>query len=107
MGSGVCADALVRARPAVAPYPPLPAAADAWQRLLDFGDCPPRLEREAAEALAVHHEHRLSSLFSARSLAIRSLQFDATVTRREATEHRLARLDRKLARVETGVPALF
>jgi uncharacterized protein YprB with RNaseH-like and TPR domain len=83
------------------------AAAEVWQRLLDLGDCPPRLEREAAEALAVHHEHRLRSLLSARSLAMRSLRFDATVTRRGAIEHRLARLDRKLARVEPAMPALF
>jgi hypothetical protein len=83
------------------------AAADVWQRLLDLGDCPPRLEREAAEALAVHHEHRLRSLLSARNLAMRSLQFDATVTRREAVEHRLSRLDRKLARTEPAALSLF
>ena len=39
---------------------------------------PRALEREAAEALAVHHEHRLRSLISARHLAMRSLQLDAT-----------------------------
>jgi len=78
-----------------------------WQRLLDLSDCPPRLEREAAQALAVHHEHRLRSLLSARTLAMRSLQFDATMARREAIEHRLARLDRKLARVEPVLLPLF
>ncbi len=82
-------------------------AAGAWQRLLELEDCPPRLEREAAEALAVHHEHRLRSLPSARDLAMRSLLLDRTHTRREAIEHRLARLDRKLARVEPALPALF
>ena len=83
------------------------AAADAWQRLLNLSDCPPRLEREAAEALAVHHEHRLRNLVSARHLAMRSLQPDATVSRRDAIAHRLARLDRKLERVEPAAPALF
>ena len=83
------------------------AAAGAWQRLLELEDCPPRLEREAAEALAVHHEHRLRSLPSARHLAMRSLLLDVTHARREAIEHRLARLDRKLARVEPSLPALF
>jgi hypothetical protein len=82
------------------------AAAEVWQRLLDLADCPPRLEREAAEALAVHHEHRLRSLLSARNLAMRSLYVDTTTTRRHAVEHRLARLDRKLARVQ-ATPVLF
>lgn len=83
------------------------AAAGTWQRLLELEDCPPRLEREAAEALAVHHEHRLRSLPSARRLAMRSLLIDMTHARREAIEHRLARLDRKLAHVEPALPALF
>jgi len=83
------------------------AAAGVWQRLLDVDGCPPRLEREAAEALAVHYEHRLRSLPSARRLAMRSLLLDVTRTRREAIEHRLARLDRKLAGVEPALPALF
>jgi hypothetical protein len=82
-------------------------AAQAWQRLLDLGDCSPRLQREAAEALAVHHEHRLRSLMSARHLAMQSLQFDLTTARRQATEYRLARLDRKLARTDASMPALF
>jgi len=107
MGPGVCADALYAHAVLLRRTRRYAAAADVWQRLLDIGDCPPRLEREAAEALAVHHEHRLRSLLSARSLAMRSLQFDVTVTRREAIEHRLARLDRKLARTEPAMPCLF
>jgi uncharacterized protein YprB with RNaseH-like and TPR domain len=83
------------------------AAATIWEQLLHLEDCPLRLERDAAEALAVHHEHRLRSLQSARGLAMRSLLIDATATRREATEHRLARLDRKLARTEMPMAALF
>ncbi len=107
MGPGVCADALYAHALLLRRTRRYGAAADVWQRLLDMGDCPPRLERAAAEALAVHHEHRLRSLLSARNLAMRSLQFDATVTRREAVEHRLARLDRKLARVEPASLSLF
>ena len=107
MGPGVCAEALYAHALLLRRMRRYAAAADVWQRLLDSGDCPPRLEREAAEALAVHHEHRLRSLLSARTLAVRSLQFDATVARRHAVEHRLARLDRKLARTEPAMPFLF
>ena len=107
IGPGVCAEALYAHALLLRRNRRYAAAADVWQRLLDLGDCPPRLEREAAEALAVHHEHRLRSLLSARNLAMRSLQYDATVTRREAIEHRLARLDRKLARVEPALLPLF
>ena len=107
MGPGVCAEALYAHALLLRRIRHYAAAADVWQRLLDLSDCPPRLEREAAQALAVHHEHRLRSLLSARTLAMRSLQFDATVARREAIEHRLARLDRKLARVEPVLLPLF
>ncbi len=107
MGPQLCADALYAHAVLLRRARHFAAAAEVWQRLLDLDDCPLRLQREAAEALAVHHEHRLRSLMSARSLAVRSLQFDATTTRREATEYRLARLDRKLARVEPAMPALF
>ena len=71
-------------------------SAAAWQRLLELRTGPPSFVREAAEALAVHHEHRLRNLLSARSFALRFLQLDATDARRLAAEHRLARLDRKL-----------
>jgi uncharacterized protein YprB with RNaseH-like and TPR domain len=85
-----------------------PRAAEAWQRLLDLRDCPPHFEREAAEALAVHHEHRLRNPLSARGLALRSLRLDASRTRRQVTEHRLARLDRKLGSGgAAAAPALF
>ena len=107
MGPEVCAEALYAHAVLLRRTRHYAAAADVWQRLLELGDCPPRVEREAAEALAVHHEHRLRSLLSAKRLAMRTLQLDATLTRREATEHRLARLDRKLARVEPTAPALF
>jgi uncharacterized protein YprB with RNaseH-like and TPR domain len=107
MGPGVYAEALYAHAMLLRRLRRYDVAAQAWQRLLDLGDCSPRLQREAAEALAVHHEHRLRSLLSARHLAMQSLQFDLTTTRRQATEYRLARLDRKLARVEPATLALF
>ena len=74
-----------------------PEAAIAWQRLIDLRRCPPHIMREATEALAVHHEHRLRDPNSARQFALQSLRLEATASRRHAVHHRLARLERKLA----------
>ena len=71
-------------------------AASAWRRILSLRGCPPAIARDASEALAVHHEHRLRDLQAARSFALQSLSAQATSSRREAAQHRLARLDRKL-----------
>ena len=71
-------------------------AAAAWQRLVDLQGCPPHLAREAAEALAVHHEHRVRDLPRARSYAVRSLAYEHGHGARTALQYRLARLDRKL-----------
>ncbi len=71
-------------------------AAAAWRRVLALRRCPPGIAREATEALAVHHEHRARNLTEARRLAFESLQFNSTVSRQQAVQHRLARLDRKL-----------
>ena len=71
-------------------------AAEAWQRLLDLRRCPPHLAREASEALAVHHEHRLRDPQAARLFALPTLGFGASVSRKHAVRHRLARLERKL-----------
>ena len=71
-------------------------AADGWRNILDLPRCPLAIYREASEALAVHHEHRLRDLQAARSFARRSLTVKSTPSRRHATQHRLARLDRKL-----------
>ena len=71
-------------------------AADAWRRILDLRRCPPAIVREAAEALAVHHEHRVRDLEVARRFALHSLSLQAGVTRRQAIQHRLARINRKL-----------
>jgi uncharacterized protein YprB with RNaseH-like and TPR domain len=71
-------------------------AAVAWRRALDLRRCPPPIAREAAEALAVHLEHRERDLGAARRYALQSLQFNISRTRVEAVQYRLARLDRKL-----------
>jgi len=72
-------------------------AAAAWSCLLTLPGCPAAVVREAAEALAVHHEHRRHDPLSARGFALQSLQMPLTASRREALHHRVARLDRKLA----------
>jgi uncharacterized protein YprB with RNaseH-like and TPR domain len=71
-------------------------AADAWRRVLGLTDCPRPIEREASEALAVHHEHRRRDFVSARDFTLRLLNVDESVTRRQAATYRLARLDKKL-----------
>jgi hypothetical protein len=74
-------------------------AAAAWTRLLALPHCPPGFAREAAQALAIHHEHRLRDPRTARALAMRSLaQTARTPSWQRAVAHRLARLDRKLGR---------
>jgi hypothetical protein len=71
-------------------------AAGVWRQLLELERCPAPLARSATEALAVHHEHRVRDLFAARAFAQRSASLQTTPSRREALEHRLARIDRKL-----------
>jgi tetratricopeptide (TPR) repeat protein len=72
------------------------AAASSWRMLLDLRGCPPSHAREASEALAVHLEHRLRDYQMARGYAVKSLDSNTSATRKEATLHRLARLDRKI-----------
>jgi uncharacterized protein YprB with RNaseH-like and TPR domain len=81
-------------------------AADAWRRVLGLNECPRPIEREASEALAVHHEHRQRDLSSARDFTVRLLNADDSLTRRQAAEYRLARLDRKLE-TRAAQPALL
>jgi len=89
-------------------------AALAWRRLLALRACPSQLVREATEALAIHHEHRVRDLRAARSFALQSLDYPGTTSRRDAVHHRLARLDRKIdaafqsaLRLHSGQAALF
>jgi uncharacterized protein YprB with RNaseH-like and TPR domain len=57
------------------------------------------LRRFAAEALAIHHEHRERDLTGARELALFALQ-EADGHRAEGMRHRIARIDRKIDRKE-------
>jgi hypothetical protein len=81
------------------------AAAEAWQRLADLPRCPASLRHEAREALAIHHEHRARDLDTAHQHA-RQLLAAIGVRQREAAEHRLRRLERKLARA-AAIPRLL
>jgi len=85
-------------------------AAAAWKRVLELsgrgrGAATP-LARRAAEALAIHHEHRARDLSTAKRYA-EALKTDATGRFRQEVAHRLDRLDRKLSvkkrQVETGL----
>ena len=77
-------------------------AADAWQQVLSLtedrqdGARRRALAREAAQALAIHHEHRARDLEAARRLARAALGLEPTRSAAAALEYRLERLDRKL-----------
>jgi uncharacterized protein len=87
-------------------------AATVWRELLAFGDSRAvrgslvveALRQFAAEALAIHEEHRVRDYFAARELAMFALEeiteSDASPARRreEGLRHRLARLDQKISR---------
>jgi uncharacterized protein YprB with RNaseH-like and TPR domain len=73
-------------------------AASCWRALLEIRGCPPAVVREATEALAIHHEHRVRDLPAARLFALQSLE---TVEGGRpgwtaAVQHRLTRIDRKM-----------
>ena len=74
-------------------------AAGFWRQLLDLPGCPPPIAREATEALAVHHEHRVRDLAAAKTFAVRlsSLEHRLRPAWTDAVRHRLARIERKLA----------
>jgi len=82
-------------------------AAAGWRQILGLPRCPPAIVRDASEALAVHHEHRLRDLQAARGFALQSLYLNATRSRQEAAQHRLARLDRKLSGPAPVAATLF
>jgi uncharacterized protein YprB with RNaseH-like and TPR domain len=82
-------------------------AAAAWRRLLQLPRCPRPILREATEALAVHHEHRLRDPGAARTFAVQGLQCQPTPARRQALAHRLARLERKLGEARDLSAPLF
>ena len=107
MGPGICPEALHAHAMLLRRSRHYEAAADAWQRLLDLGDCPPRLEREAAEALAVHHEHRLRNLAlgPAPGHAIASTRCNGLPTRGDCPSPRAARPQTRSG--SNSQPALF
>jgi len=85
-------------------------AADAWHEVLALAEPEAggvslgALERQAAEALAVHLEHRAHDLAAARRYA-QALRTAATGRARVDADHRLGRIDRKL-NAATPVPGL-
>ena len=75
-------------------------AASCWRQLLDVPLCPRNAAREALEALAIHHEHRVRDLTAARAFAVGSLNAANRTSASERARHRLARLERKLSGVQ-------
>lgn len=73
------------------------AAALRWQQLIDFPRCPRDVAREAMEALAIHHEHRVRDLATAKQFALKSLDEGSDAAWGDAVRHRLKRLDRKIS----------
>jgi hypothetical protein len=71
-------------------------AASIWNDVLSLAAADGVLAREAARALAVHHEHRSKDLHAARRFAARAAHAATTEAHRTSARHRLARLDRKL-----------
>jgi hypothetical protein len=71
-------------------------AAACWRQLLDTRGCPPAIRREATEALAIHHEHRVRDLGLAKSFALRTLENELSPAWARAAQHRIARLERKM-----------
>ena len=67
-------------------------ATKCWTTLIESG-CSTGVEHEAIEALAIHHEHRRRDLESARLFAKQNV-----VRARKGAQHRLDRIERKLAR---------
>jgi len=77
-------------------------AAETWRELASLPRCAAALRREAREALAIYHEHRSRDLGTARSLVLDVLKDDPMGRRKAEAEHRLQRLDRKIAVREQG-----
>lgn len=73
------------------------AAAAHWQQLLDLPRCPREVTREAMEALAIHHEHRVRDLAAAKLFALKSLDEGSDAAWGDAVRHRLKRIERKIS----------
>jgi hypothetical protein len=72
-------------------------AAARWHQLLDCPGCPSHVMREATEALAIHHEHRLRDLEAARAFALRGAHEMSHPAWTASVRHRIARIERKLS----------
>jgi len=73
-------------------------AARCWTALIETG-CSTTVEREAIEALAIHHEHRRRDLASARLFAQRNLDVSRRQPReawKSSARQRLDRIERKI-----------
>ena len=71
--------------------------------------CPAPIVREAAEALAVHHEHRVRDLTLAHRFALGTLAAvngSARPSLAQAVRHRLARIERKIGASAQSSPLL-
>jgi uncharacterized protein YprB with RNaseH-like and TPR domain len=77
-------------------------AAEAWQCLADLPRCPAAIAHEAREALAIYYEHRTGDLDVAHVHARQLMREPANLRQRDAAEHRLRRLERKLAKTTSG-----
>lgn len=77
-----------------------------WQQILTLATESALVRREAAEALAIHHEHRARDISGARQFALEALDNERDPRRREPVLHRLARLDRKLTASKPTLPAM-
>ena len=73
-------------------------AAVRWQALVESPNCPALVRRAAAEALAIHHEHRVRNLPAARAFALKGLETPGGPAWRDAVRRRLTRIDQKLER---------
>jgi hypothetical protein len=80
-------------------------AAERWRQLLDLPGCPSNVRREASEALAIHHEHRVVDLEAAKAFALGSLDAEARPSWNDAVQYRVARIERKIER--SPVPGLL
>jgi hypothetical protein len=80
-------------------------AASCWRDLLATRGCPAALAHEAAEALAIHAEHRLRDFTAARAYVWDRFEEWPSGRKRDALEHRMRRLDRKIADRDLRAPA--
>ena len=71
-------------------------AAGCWAELAAMRSCPAPILREATEALAIHHEHRIGDLATAKTFALRNLEEGTDLRWVGSARYRLARIERKL-----------